>query len=101
MLIGEGSYTPPKLGGKFKGGKLGPSPTYSFSAQVAEVEVDLKTGKVRDKPNGDRGTGGRIDRSIIVESDGEQGSFGAKEVGGGAIQPVIPAIPNAIYDDNQ
>jgi len=46
-IVGKGSFRPPQLGGKFKGGKIGQSPAYSFSAQIAEVEVDLKTGKVR------------------------------------------------------
>jgi 4-hydroxybenzoyl-CoA reductase alpha subunit len=46
-IVGRGSFRPPQLGGKFKGGKIGQSPAYSFSAQIAEVEVDLKTGKVR------------------------------------------------------
>lgn len=150
ILLGEGSYTPPKLGGKFKGGKVGPSPTYSFSAQVAEVEVDPGTGKVKvlkiteasdcgfainplaieGQVEGSIQMGlgqalyervvldvsGKILNpsfldykvpvaadmpeimSIIVESQDEQGPFGAKEVGEGAIQPVIPAILNAIYD---
>jgi CO/xanthine dehydrogenase Mo-binding subunit len=36
--------------------------------------------------------------SLIVESDEPNGPFGAKEVGEGAILPIIPAILNAIYD---
>lgn len=36
--------------------------------------------------------------TIIVESNEPNGPFGAKEVGEGAILPVIPAILNAIYD---
>ena len=39
-----GSYTPPKSPGRFKGSGVGPSPTYSFSAAVVEVEVDESTG---------------------------------------------------------
>lgn len=39
-----GSYTPPKSPGRFKGSGVGPSPTYSFSAAVAEVEVYESTG---------------------------------------------------------
>jgi 4-hydroxybenzoyl-CoA reductase subunit alpha len=35
---------------------------------------------------------------VIVESNEPNGPFGAKEVGEGAILPVIPAILNAIYD---
>jgi 4-hydroxybenzoyl-CoA reductase alpha subunit len=45
-LVGKGSYTPPKLGGKFKGAAVGTSPAYSFAAQISEVEVDEDTGQV-------------------------------------------------------
>jgi 4-hydroxybenzoyl-CoA reductase subunit alpha len=39
-----GSYTPPKPPGKFKAAGVGPSPAYSFSACVVEIEVDEHTG---------------------------------------------------------
>ena len=39
-----GSYTPPKSEARFKGGGVGPSPTYSYTAAVVEVEVDESTG---------------------------------------------------------
>ncbi|HTK94816.1 MAG TPA: molybdopterin cofactor-binding domain-containing protein, partial [Terriglobales bacterium] len=47
-LTGTGSYAPPPeaRGGKHKGGGVGPSPAYSYSAQVAEVSVDEETGVV-------------------------------------------------------
>lgn len=47
-LVSKGSYTPPKesQGGKYKGAGVGPSPAYSYSAQVAEVSVDPETGVV-------------------------------------------------------
>jgi 4-hydroxybenzoyl-CoA reductase subunit alpha len=47
-LTGTGSYAPPPeaRGGKHKGGGVGPSPAYSYSAQVAEVSVDEETGEV-------------------------------------------------------
>jgi 4-hydroxybenzoyl-CoA reductase alpha subunit len=41
-----GSYTPPKSPGLYKGGGVGPSPTYSYSAAVVEVEVNPVTGWV-------------------------------------------------------
>jgi 4-hydroxybenzoyl-CoA reductase subunit alpha len=43
-----GTYAPPEAarGGKFKGAGVGPSPAYSYSAQVAEVTVDTETGEV-------------------------------------------------------
>jgi len=48
-LVAHGSYKPPAAatGGKFKGAGVGPSPAYSYSAQVAEVRVDRETGQVR------------------------------------------------------
>lgn len=39
-----GSYTPPKSPALYKGGGVGPSPTYSYSAAVIEVEVNPGTG---------------------------------------------------------
>ncbi|HZQ25322.1 MAG TPA: molybdopterin cofactor-binding domain-containing protein [Terriglobales bacterium] len=47
-LSGTGSYAPPieARGGKHKGAGVGPSPAYSYSAQVAEVSVDADTGEV-------------------------------------------------------
>ncbi|MGB8435311.1 MAG: xanthine dehydrogenase family protein molybdopterin-binding subunit, partial [Burkholderiales bacterium] len=39
-----GSYSPPKAPGKFKGAGVGPSPAYSYTACVVEVEVDPATG---------------------------------------------------------
>ncbi|MGE0707936.1 MAG: xanthine dehydrogenase family protein molybdopterin-binding subunit [Planctomycetota bacterium] len=39
-----GSYTPPRSPARFKGGGVGPSPAYSYSAAVVEVEVCPETG---------------------------------------------------------
>src|SRR6266496_75620 len=39
-----GSYTPPRSAARFKGGGVGPSPAYSYSAAIVEVHVDAKTG---------------------------------------------------------
>src|SRR6266550_2380699 len=41
-----GSYTPPKSPALYKGGGVGPSPTYSYSAAVVQVEVNSVTGWV-------------------------------------------------------
>jgi 4-hydroxybenzoyl-CoA reductase subunit alpha len=48
-LTGTGSYAPSQdaRGGNFKGSGVGPSPAYSYSAQVAEVTVDEETGEVK------------------------------------------------------
>jgi len=45
-MVTAGSYAPPKAAGRYPGGGVGPSPTYSYTAAVAEVEVDEKTGVV-------------------------------------------------------
>jgi len=47
VLAFPGSYAPPKRAGKYKGGGVGPSPCYSYSACVVEVEVDAETGDVK------------------------------------------------------
>ncbi|HXN54147.1 MAG TPA: molybdopterin cofactor-binding domain-containing protein [Candidatus Acidoferrum sp.] len=39
-----GSYTPPKSLALYKGGGVGPSPTYSYTAAVVEVAVNPVTG---------------------------------------------------------
>ncbi len=47
VLAFPGSYAPPKRAGKYKGGGVGPSPCYSYSACVVEADVDEETGEVR------------------------------------------------------
>jgi len=39
-----GSYIPPRAPGRYRGAGVGPSPTYSYSAAVLEVQVDPETG---------------------------------------------------------
>lgn len=149
-IVGTGKYRPPPLGGSFKGATVGTSPAFGCSAQVAEVSVDLETGRVKlENITGAHDCGfainvtqvegqmqgsmmmgmgealmeqiiydsrGRIVNAnlaeykiptaldmphldtIIVESGEPHGPYGAKEVGEGAIMPVIPSILNAIYD---
>ncbi|MBI2204664.1 MAG: molybdopterin-dependent oxidoreductase [Candidatus Rokubacteria bacterium] len=46
VLAFAGSYAPPKRAGKYKGGGVGPSPCYSYSASAVEVTVDEETGEV-------------------------------------------------------
>jgi len=46
VLAFPGSYAPPKRAGKYKGGGVGPSPCYSYSACVVELSVDEDTGTV-------------------------------------------------------
>jgi 4-hydroxybenzoyl-CoA reductase alpha subunit len=44
-----GWYQSPKLGGDYRGGTIGASPAYSFTAHVAEVECDPEMGVVAVK----------------------------------------------------
>ncbi len=149
-VIGRGAYQPSKLGGSYKGATVGTSPAYSFGAAVAEVEVDMETGKVKflnftdahdvGQPINPMAVHGQVEgcasmglgetvleevvnddkgnivnpnlheyiipgiyetpkiNSIIVPSHEAAGPYGAKEVGEGAMLPVIGAIANAIYD---
>jgi 4-hydroxybenzoyl-CoA reductase subunit alpha len=47
-LVGVGHFAPPrKAAHKQPGGMSGPSPSYAFGAQVAEVDVDVETGRIR------------------------------------------------------
>jgi 4-hydroxybenzoyl-CoA reductase subunit alpha len=150
-LTATGQFTPPRRTGSFKGANIGHSPTYGFSAQCTEVEVDTETGEVRltkvteagdcGQAINPRAVEGQVEGSIvmgmgqalyeqmqispddgrlmnpslhdykiptaldvppidshIVESYDPDSPYGAKEAGEGPIQPVIPAILNAIYD---
>src|SRR6185312_13140680 len=126
-LTGTGSYAPPKdaRGGTFKGAGVGPSPAYSYAAQVAEVSVDEETGEVIGSvwmglgqamqeemvwKDGLLMNPGMLEykspsatespevECIIVESVDPEGPFGAKEASEGSLAATIPAIANAIYD---
>jgi CO/xanthine dehydrogenase Mo-binding subunit len=46
LLVTAGSYRPPELAGPFRGSGVGPSPAYSFTACVVELECDRETGDV-------------------------------------------------------
>ena len=45
-LVSAGSYTPPKIAGPYKGSGVGPSPAYSYSACVVDLDADARTGLV-------------------------------------------------------
>jgi 4-hydroxybenzoyl-CoA reductase subunit alpha len=149
-LTATGDYTPPRRTGNFKGANIGHSPTYGFSAQCTEVDIDIETGEVRvirvteagdcGQPINPVSVEGQVEGSIVmgmgqalfeelkvgkdgrllnpslhdykiptmadmpelkttfVDSYDPESPFGAKEAGEGPIQPVIPAIFNAVYD---
>ncbi len=44
-----GSYRPPKMPGRYRGSGVGPTPTYSYSACVAELLADGETGAIAVK----------------------------------------------------
>ena len=46
-LIASGAYRSPPMGGVHKGAAAGLAPAYSFSAYVAEVDVDIETGMIK------------------------------------------------------
>lgn len=45
-LTTTGQFTPPRRKGIQQGGNIGHSPTFGFSCQIAEVDIDLYTGHV-------------------------------------------------------
>jgi len=46
-LTSAGSYTPPRIAGPYKGSGVGPSPAYSYSACVVDLDADERTGLIR------------------------------------------------------
>ena len=45
-LGATGSYNTPTLGGDYRGGTIGASPAYSFTAHVVQASVDTETGRI-------------------------------------------------------
>jgi CO/xanthine dehydrogenase Mo-binding subunit len=74
-LSASGSYKPPKLGGPFKGSGVGPSPAYSYSACVVEVEVDPETGWVTVQQVWLAHDIGRALNPVLVEGQVEGGIY--------------------------
>lgn len=70
-LSGTGSYKPPKRGGPYKGSGVGPSPSYSYSACVAEVTVDAETGDVKAEGIWIAHDVGRAINPLLVEGQTE------------------------------
>ncbi len=75
-LTATGDYTPPRRTGSFKGANIGHSPTYGFTAHVAEVEVDVETGEIRipryweagdcGQPINPQSVEGQVEGSIVM-----------------------------------
>ena len=150
-LSAVGSYKPPQKAGTYKGSGVGPSPAYSFSACVAQIDCDPETGEIKveriwlahdiGRPINPILVEGQIEGSVymalgeafmeeqsfreklgihkqpsmldyksltskempqvesfLIETDEPNGPFGAKEAGQGPLNPIMPAIANAVYD---
>ncbi len=71
-----GSYRSPKdVHGEYRGGTIGASPAYSFTAHVAEVEVDAETGEVKVEHLWIAHDCGRALSPVIVEGQLEGGAY--------------------------
>ncbi len=71
-----GSYTTPRdVHGEYRGGTIGASPAYSFTAHVAEVEVDPETGFVDVKHIWVAHDCGRALNPAIVEGQMEGSAY--------------------------
>ncbi|HYW10737.1 MAG TPA: xanthine dehydrogenase family protein molybdopterin-binding subunit [Longimicrobium sp.] len=71
-----GSYnTPNDVHGDYRGGTIGASPAYSFTAHVAEVEVDAETGFVEVKNIWVAHDCGRALNPMIVEGQMEGSAY--------------------------
>ncbi len=75
-LGATGSYNTPKdVHGEYRGGTIGASPAYSFTAHVAEVEVDPETGFVDVKTIWVAHDCGRALNPAIVEGQMEGSAY--------------------------
>lgn len=75
-LGATGSYNTPKdVHGDYRGGTIGASPAYSFTAHVAEVEVDVETGVVDVKKIWIAHDCGRALNPVLVEGQMEGSAY--------------------------
>jgi len=75
-LGSTGSYNTPKdVHGAYRGGTIGSSPAYSFTAHVAEVEVDIETGIVDVKKIWVAHDCGRALNPVLVEGQMEGSAY--------------------------
>ena len=70
-----GWYQSPKLGGDYRGGTIGASPAYSFTAHVAEVACDAETGWVTVKKIWIAHDCGRALNPVTVEGQMEGSAY--------------------------
>jgi 4-hydroxybenzoyl-CoA reductase subunit alpha len=75
-LGSTGSYsTPTDVHGEYRGGTIGASPAYSFTAHAAEVEVDPETGVVEVKTIWIAHDCGRALNPVLVEGQMEGSAY--------------------------
>jgi len=75
-LGSTGSYNTPKdVHGSYRGGTIGSSPAYSFTAHVAEVEVDVETGFVQVQKIWVAHDCGRALNPVLVEGQMEGSAY--------------------------
>jgi 4-hydroxybenzoyl-CoA reductase alpha subunit len=75
-LGATGSYNTPKdVHGAYRGGTIGASPAYSFTAHVAEVEVDVETGFVDVRKIWIAHDCGRALNPVLVEGQMEGSAY--------------------------
>ena len=95
-LVTAGAYKPPKLAGPYKGAGVGPSPAYSFTASVVELECDPETGVVHvDRVWIAHDIGKPINR-VAVEGQvvgGVYMALGEGAVRGADVPPWLPEEP--------
>ena len=70
-----GWYQSPRLGGDYRGGTIGASPAYSFTAHVAEVACDPETGVVEVKKIWIAHDCGRALNPVTVEGQMEGSAY--------------------------
>ena len=75
-LGATGSYDTPKdIHGDYRGGTIGASPAYSFTAHVADVEVDVETGFVQVRKIWVAHDCGRALNPVLVEGQMEGSAY--------------------------
>jgi 4-hydroxybenzoyl-CoA reductase subunit alpha len=74
-LASVGSYKPPKLAGDYKGSGVGPTPAYSFTACVAQVDVDVEIGALKVEKLWVAHDCGRALNPLNVEGQVEGGAY--------------------------
>jgi CO/xanthine dehydrogenase Mo-binding subunit len=84
-LVTAGSYTAPKLAGPYKGSGVGPSPAYSYTASVVELDCDPETGVVD------------VDRIWIAHDIGKP--IHRISVEGQIVGSVYMALGEALYEE--